>query len=568
MKNLFNINSVSRILITVFFSIFAINSVYSQWVPTNQGKLSNLGTYPIISVVNGNVIFIGGGSSNNKAYMYKSTNGGLNFSSNLVSSKNNNCYSLYATDENTIYYGEGGNNANVTKNANVNKSTDGGNTWTTILTTGSEKGLINGIKFSKINTQVGIVVSDPKDLSSSFKVWKTTNGGTNWILYNVSQPANNKTHGAIYGTFVNNANFFGFGVSEAPPRYCVTTNGGSNWSYVTLTCLPQTFQYVSTIAFSDNNLFGLAATSSNNNTVARTTDGGITWKAQIIPTTLTNAWSSIKWVPGTPTVYAIFSTPNSVEGFRSDDNGSTWITSTFPSATKDIKDFDAYYMSGGLAPSNAFMYSSSVDGTTLKLQDSPMPVKLQSFTYSVTGRKINLIWITSSEENNAGFEIYRIDASKNSNDPGNWINAGFVQGKGNTNNTTEYNFSDSKLSAGKYNYKIKQIDYNGNFEYFALEGSVEIGTPSKYNLSQNYPNPFNPTTKIDYEIQQDSRVSLKIYDISGKEVMSLVNQNQTAGFYTVNVNASNLSSGNYFYKLTMTVNGQDLVITKKMSLVK
>ena len=72
---------------------------------------------------------------------------------------------------------------------------------------------------------------------------------------------------------------------------------------------------------------------------------------------------------------------------------------------------------------------------------------------------------------------------------------------------------------------------------------------SAFSLSQNYPNPFNPTTKIDYELPNDANVSITLFDISGKEVMNLVNESKTAGYHTVQLNAGNLSSGTYFYNI-------------------
>ncbi|MDQ3019516.1 MAG: hypothetical protein M3R36_02945 [Bacteroidota bacterium] len=68
-----------------------------------------------------------------------------------------------------------------------------------------------------------------------------------------------------------------------------------------------------------------------------------------------------------------------------------------------------------------------------------------------------------------------------------------------------------------------QIDLNGNFEYFNLSNEIGIGVPTKYALSQNYPNPFNPATKISYDLPVDGKVSLKIFDMTGREVATLVN---------------------------------------------
>ncbi|MCX6164560.1 MAG: T9SS type A sorting domain-containing protein, partial [Ignavibacteriae bacterium] len=132
-----------------------------------------------------------------------------------------------------------------------------------------------------------------------------------------------------------------------------------------------------------------------------------------------------------------------------------------------------------------------------------------------------------------------------------------------------YTYKDSKVNSGKYNYRIKQIDYNGNFEFFALSSTVEIGIPQKYVLSQNYPNPFNPTTKIDYQIPKDAKVKITVYDVTGKEVLVLVNDNQKAGFYTVQMDATNISSGNYFYRMTTSEpDGKENIISKKLTVVK
>lgn len=89
-------------------------------------------------------------------------------------------------------------------------------------------------------------------------------------------------------------------------------------------------------------------------------------------------------------------------------------------------------------------------------------------------------------------------------------------------------------------------------------------TPQKYSLEQNYPNPFNPSTVIKYSVPQRSMVSLRIYDITGREVQSLVNQEMNAGNYQVTFNASKLASGVYFY----SIRSNDFVSTKKMMLIK
>ena len=120
------------------------------------------------------------------------------------------------------------------------------------------------------------------------------------------------------------------------------------------------------------------------------------------------------------------------------------------------------------------------------------------------------------------------------------------------------------MVSGKYNYRLKQVDFNGNFEYHNLNSEIEIGTPGKFDLSQNYPNPFNPSTNISFDLASDGFVSVKIFDYLGREVSSLVNDFRTAGYYSVDFNAANMSSGVCFYKLES--NGFSKVM--KMSLIK
>jgi len=186
------------------------------------------------------------------------------------------------------------------------------------------------------------------------------------------------------------------------------------------------------------------------------------------------------------------------------------------------------------------------------------PVEMAAFSSVVNRNFIKLSWTTVEEINNHGFKIER----KNSNSE-NWTETGFVQGSGTTNEMKSYSFTE-KLQTGKYNYRLKQVDYNGSFEYFYLTDEVTIGIPNEYSLSQNYPNPFNPSTKIDYDIPFDGIVNIVVYDLSGREVSKLVNEFRDAGFHTLDFNGSNVSSGVYFYRMS----AGKFIQTKKMLIVK
>jgi len=193
--------------------------------------------------------------------------------------------------------------------------------------------------------------------------------------------------------------------------------------------------------------------------------------------------------------------------------------------------------------------------------DCPLPVELSSFTSTVTGRDVSLNWSTTMEENNARFEIER-SSSENS-----WINVGNVAGNGTSSVPHAYLFVDRGLNSGLYNYRLKQVDYNGNFSYHNLSNEVSVGTPDKYSLNQNYPNPFNPSTKISYTLPVNGKVSLVIFDASGREVQTVVNDLQTAGFYSVNFDGSKLSSGVYYYRISVS-GTNNFVDTRKMLLIK
>ncbi|MBK6537030.1 MAG: T9SS type A sorting domain-containing protein [Ignavibacteria bacterium] len=190
--------------------------------------------------------------------------------------------------------------------------------------------------------------------------------------------------------------------------------------------------------------------------------------------------------------------------------------------------------------------------------DFPTPVELSAFTSSVLGRNVTLNWSTSSEFNNSDFDIERSSTENN------WIKAGFIRGHGTISEPQNYSFTDKNLTTGKYKYRLKQIDFNGNFEYFELAEEVSIGIPDKYELSQNYPNPFNPVTNLEFGISKLGFVSLKIYDVLGRELVTLVNEIKEPGYYKIKFNAGNLSSGVYFYRME----AGDFVTVKKFVVMK
>jgi hypothetical protein len=543
-----------NIIIASIVIMFTSQITFGQWVPVNTLSLDS---YPAVSMASNNVVYVAGSqkTQNDKGVVYKSTDGGTTFSSTSMVPPTRKLYCITTKSENEIYIGEGGVNRTSAGQVKVYKSINGGQSWNTIITT-SDKGFINWILFSKTNPNFGVVMSDPKNSgnNSNFPLWKTTNGGLNWTAF--TAPSQKATSYMNSG-FVIDQNFFGFGL-ESKSAIMITSNGGVNWTLSDMSSFST--HGVSSVSFNDDKMNGIA-TFINDNVVVRTTDGGATWFSQIVNPTnsISTGIGSVDYVTGTNAIYLMVSNTTGTQSYKSVDNGATWETIPVPSQVKDVYSFDTYF--NGTSSATGFGISNTT--APIKLIDSsPLPVKLQSFTYSVNGRNVKLNWATSMEENNAGFDIER------KNDNSSWTVVGFVTGKGNSNEVNNYSYTDSKLESGKFSYRIKQIDYNGNFEYFTLSGNVTVGTPSKYVLSQNYPNPFNPVTKIDFEIPQDSKVSMKVFDITGKEVAQLFEGIQSAGFHTIQLDGSSLSSGIYFYRLIASSNGLETVITKKMNLIK
>jgi hypothetical protein len=191
-----------------------------------------------------------------------------------------------------------------------------------------------------------------------------------------------------------------------------------------------------------------------------------------------------------------------------------------------------------------------------------VPVELTSFAASILGTDVRLSWMTATELNNRGFDIER------SNDQNSWEKIGFVEGSGTTTEMKYYSYTDKKLDAGKYFYRLKQVDFDGTYEYSSVV-EAEITIPLEYALQQNYPNPFNPSTKINFSLAADSKVMLKIYDILGQEVTTLFNGDLSAGEHNLDFNASGLNSGVYLYRLdAQGVNGKSFSSVKKMILSK
>lgn len=181
------------------------------------------------------------------------------------------------------------------------------------------------------------------------------------------------------------------------------------------------------------------------------------------------------------------------------------------------------------------------------IMEQIVPVNLVTFEGYCTNKGIKLIWETASEQNNYGFEIERSTNQKH------FENIAFINGQGTTTTPNHYSFFDRDVITGQYYYRLKQIDYGGNYEYSQI---IEISTdfPREFYLYQNYPNPFNAATTISYYLLRGGPVELTIYNMNGQEIYQIKDDFQNAGHHSIIWDATDyldrsISSGLYYYKI-------------------
>ncbi|MFA7359999.1 MAG: T9SS type A sorting domain-containing protein [Candidatus Kapaibacterium sp.] len=354
----------------------------------------------------------------------------------------------------------------------------------------------------------------------------------------------------------NSANVVYYGTDEGHIRKITNANGTPTISADLNAGLPA--GYVSCIAIDPANSEKAIAVFSNYNlqSLWYTTDGGTSW-TDIEGNLSGNTGPSIRWaeifyVQSVPHIF--LATSVGVYYTTSLSGGTTAWTQEAVNSIGNVVSVHMDYR-----PADKILVVGTHGRGAFQTQiDTPLPIELNVFTYSVTGSNVTLAWSTESETNNSGFDVER--KALNSE----WTKIGFVKGYGNSTVTRNYNYKDNNLATGTYEYRIKQIDYNGNFNYYNLEGSVNIGAPRKFALTQNYPNPFNPVTKIRFEVPASEFISLKIFDITGRKIRTLVNEKLNAGVYEREFNGAELTSGIYFYR----IEAGKFSDTKKMMLIK
>ncbi|MCK9210554.1 MAG: T9SS type A sorting domain-containing protein [Ignavibacteriaceae bacterium] len=262
-----------------------------------------------------------------------------------------------------------------------------------------------------------------------------------------------------------------------------------------------------------------------------------------------------------------FTWPSSVEGATFSANRATYaqlydVNNTSSSIASTLSGSDPYTVT-------ANTFASSNTSYTIGNNAAALPVELTSFFALVQNKTVSLAWQTATEVNNYGFEIERTSSRPSplqgeGGEAGRgWVKVGFVNGAGNSNSPKEYSFTDKTATSGLNVYRLKQIDNDGKYTY-SKEVEVDLGMPTEFSLAQNYPNPFNPTTSLQYAVSSKQLVTIKVFDMLGREVAVLVNGEKEPGTYTAEFSTTGLASGTYLYR--MQAGG--FVQTKKMVVLK
>jgi photosystem II stability/assembly factor-like uncharacterized protein len=405
-------------------------------------------------------------------------------------------------------------------------------------------------------------IISPSNSSTLFagydKVWKTTDRGNTWT--SASQVLSSSTKLRSLAIAPSNTNVLY--TADRTNMWKTIDGGVTDWSSITL---PTTANYVTYIAVKNNNpntvwiSYGGFTSGAK---VYKSTDGGSSWSN--ISTGLPNlpVMCIIQYKDITDREILFAGTD---VGVYIKDGVNDWASYNTGLPNVVVAELDIFYNSSGNDKLRAGTYGRGLWETEI---NAPLPVELVDFNASVSGKSITLNWSTATEVQNYGFDIERcyIDNVNQFQ----WEKIGFVEGNGNSNTWKEYSFNDKSISInGKYKYRLKQIDFNGSFEYLK-ETEVDVNFFNSYVLLQNHPNPFNPSTIIRYIIPVVSNgfqhVTLKIFDALGNEVAVLVNEPQKAGVHEVKFNSLNfsISSGIYFYRLS----AGNFIQTKKMLLIK
>jgi photosystem II stability/assembly factor-like uncharacterized protein len=516
MKNLFHFFFFRTFFPLLVILLLASQIIYSQtWVR----KVDGFSMWSIGKDYAGNIY---AGTTGSNRGIFKSTDGGDTWT-NVFSTGASNYLYITCDSLNNVWVG------NVSNG--LIYSTDGGQNFTTIPASTFGGNNVNSVACGK-NGHIFVGVTNGG-------VWRSTDFGATFTQSSL----NTITIVEIKVDRFNSDIIYAGGSSTSLNGFFISTDDGQTFG--TATNSVNVWEILQT---SSNEIY--TATTTSPYPFDKSTDGGLTW-------------TTLGFQPGAmrgATLDLIEDIYISGNGgvFKSTNGGTTFINHNLTFSTNEILTYDNKIMVCATGTTNG--------GVWIYTDSTIVPVELSGFAASVKHNIVELNWKTATELNNSGFEILRQVQDEN-----NWKNIGFVPGYGTTTESHSYSFIDSEAPSGIYFYRLKQIDFDGNYNY-SESVRVEVIQPLRFGLEQNYPNPFNPSTKIIYSIPYSSIVSLKVYDVLGNEVDELVNETKTSGNYEVNFNAEQLPSGVYFYQLKVgnpsTGSGQEFIETKKMILLR
>lgn len=349
------------ILLFVILSLLLLNNSLQaqQWVLA--GSVPEPGLIPSISVVNANIAWIAGGTTNNPK-IYRTSNGGTSWDPVTTNGTLNGLQCIWATSSTAAIVGEGA----INSHARLYKFSSDGTEWLTVLETGQNDGGFNNIIFSRTNPMVGGALAD--------EMYITTNGGLNWALKPTGVVGVSSAQNSL---MLVDGTFFGFGLNNGAARVRMTINGGNTWSTKNVNL---SGNYTSGFTFKEDKLIGLSSTSLSMPNIARTTDGGNTWTGVNIGAGLSGI-TVIKWVPGTNVVY-IIGANGAVK--RSINNGLTW-TSMQTAGVTGLNHFDFNKVNNIICG-----YAVSSNGSVIKLADSVLVLTNTGSNLSETPAKFIL----------------------------------------------------------------------------------------------------------------------------------------------------------------------------------
>jgi photosystem II stability/assembly factor-like uncharacterized protein len=522
-------------VISVLVVLFVSFQLNAQWVSQLAGTTNGLVG---ISAIDNNNCWIAGFAST----VLRTTNGGTTWSNVSLPAVNGvltDISSIYAFDANTCLA-----SLYTATTTYVYKTTNGGSSWAQVFS--QARTTITGYEGIRAiymtSSSNGFMVGDPVNLRWS--LWKTTDGGSTWDSTGLYlKAANSSESAAFHCLYVNGSNIW-FGTGSSKIYY--SANYGSTWSS------QNTQSLTSTLDVWFSGATGIAAGTSGTfegpGALYFSPNSGATW----IPESYSGLGTiTAATAQGSNFIYStLFGAI-----YLSINNGISF------SKVDSIPVSGHVYYDIRIARNGNSVWACGEGGVIRKGIIATLPVELTAFTANINNSIVNLNWSSATEKNNRGFEIQR---KSSSND---FITVSFVNGNGTSTKTNNYSWSEN-LQPGIYFYRLKQVDFNGTFEY---SNSIEVvAAPQNFILEQNFPNPFNPSTKIRYNIPVESNINIKVFNSLGENVREFILGTRSAGFYDLDFNSNGLSSGVYFYTIhSASVDGkQNFSNTKKMILLK